>query len=114
LRVFASISPWLPLLKDFLYSVTVLEEKAAELYQLSLLEKPISSSHIRETVLGVEKSGKALQSLNDHLLRQGFKRQLQKVEKGLGTQVVYFREDLGSIRFLCPLTRNQGFSCSSI
>ncbi len=105
MRVFASISPWLPLLKDHLSSLVVLEEKAAELYHLSLLEKPAASHRSKEAVLGVAQGGRAFQSLHDHLARQGFQRRsLSQVDAVLAT-TGYFREDLGSIRFICPLLR---------
>ncbi len=105
MRVFASISPWLPLLKGYLPSLVVLEEKAAELYHLSLLEKPAASHLTKEAVLGVSQGGRAFQSLHDHLVRQGFQR--RSLGRGDATQAIngYFREDLGSLRFICPALR---------
>lgn len=105
MRVFASISPWLPWLKGFLSPLTVLEEKAAELYHLCLLEKPISAYRASEAVLGVEKGGKALGELHDHLLKQGFQKRLQKPGDGEDSRPVYFREDLGALSFVCPQIR---------
>lgn len=105
MRVFASISPWLPLLKDFLPSLVVLEEKAAELYHLSLLERPGISHRTKEAVLGAARGGKALLPLHDHLVRQGFQRRSLAGGDALQPSVGYFREDLGSILFVCPLIR---------
>jgi hypothetical protein len=105
LRVFASISPWLPLLKDYLASLVVLEEKAAELYHFSLLERPAISHRARETVLGMWKDGKSSRPLHDHLVRYGFQKRSIITGDIFGSPNGYFREDLGSVRFICPQTR---------
>ena len=83
----------------------VLEEKAAELYHLSLLERPSSSHRAPPTILGVEKGGKAFQKLHEQLLRQGFRRALPKAGEEWGSAPGYFREDLGTVRFVCPPAR---------
>jgi hypothetical protein len=105
LRVSASISPWLPLLKDFLPTLIVLEEKAAELYHLSLMEKPVSSRWSREAVFGVENGGRSKQKLHDHLLKQGFYRIAKNTNPGQIAYPCYLREDLGIIQFVCPQVR---------
>lgn len=105
MRVFASISPWLPLLKDYLPSFVVLEEKAAELFHLSLLEKPVASHRTKEVVLGVWKDGKLIRPLHDHLIRNGFRRCFLVMSDVSGAPRGYFREDLGNIRFVCPHIR---------
>lgn len=94
----------------------MLEEKAAELYHLSLLEKPSISHRLKETVLGVWKDGKSSRPLHDHLIRHGFQRRSVIISDVIGSSNGYFREDLGIIRFICPQTRqnqkpvNQGLS----
>jgi hypothetical protein len=105
LRVSASVSSWLPWLKDFLPSLVLLEEKASELYHLSLLEKPFSFSWAQETFFGVNNSGKKLYSLHDHLLKQGFRKEKRKVPFCDFSQPVYFREDMGALHFISPQTR---------
>ncbi len=105
MRVFASISPWLPLLKNHLASFVVLEEKAAELYLISLLEKPAAAHRTKEAVLGIWKEGKPVQSLHDHLIQNGFRKRSLMSNDVPGTSRGYFREDLGNIRFICPQTR---------
>ncbi len=105
MRVFASIGSWLPLLENFLPSLIVMEEKAVELYHFSLLEKPVSSHRSQEVVLGVEKSGKTLQKLHDHLIQQGFQKRIQKTVSDSSGRPVYSRGDLGTIQFVCPLVR---------
>jgi hypothetical protein len=105
LQVFASISPWLPLLNDYLSTIVVLEEKAAELYRLSLLEKPNIPQKSRETVLGVWKAGKSLQVLHEHLIRCGFQRRSILTTDTVDS-LSYYREDLGSVRFVCPQIRS--------
>lgn len=105
MRVFASISPWLPLLKDHLASFVVFEEKAAELYHISLLEKPAASHRTREAVLGIRKDGKTGQILHDHLIKNGFRKRSLTVGDFEGAYRGYFREDLGNIRFVCPQNR---------
>ncbi len=82
-----------------------MEEKAAELYHLSLLEKPVSFHRSQESVFGVESGGRSKQKLHDHLLKQGFHRVSKKTE---GSQIVYpcySREDLGRVQFVCPRLR---------
>jgi len=105
LRVFASISPWLPLLKDHLVSFVVLEEKAAELYHISLLEKPAAAHRPREAVLGIWKDGKSVEPLHNHLIRNGFRKRSLAASDFAGTSRGYFREDMGNIRFVCPQIR---------
>jgi len=101
LRVYASIGSWLPLLKDFLPSLVVLEEKAVELYHFSLLEKPVSSHRAQDVILGIAKGGKTFQALHDHLLAQGFQRKNRKLV-GTPNSPAYFRGDLGTLQFICP------------
>ncbi len=105
MRASASIAPWLPLLKDFLPTLIVLEEKAAELYLLSLIEKPVSAHRSREVVLGVETDGLSEQKLHDHLLKQGFYRATLQKDGDRVSYPCYFREDLGFIRFVCSFFR---------
>jgi hypothetical protein len=100
-RVLASIGSWLPLLKDFLPSLVILEEKAVELYHFSLLEKPVSSYRTQDVVVGIAKGGKTFQRLHDHLTTKGFQRKIRK----MGSQpnsMAYFRGDLGTLQFVCP------------
>lgn len=101
MRVFASIGSWLPLLKDFLPSLVVLEEKAVELYHFSLLEKPVSSYRSQDVVIGIAKGGKTFQGLHDHLMAQGFQRKTNKWKSSPHSQA-YFRGDIGTLRFVCP------------
>lgn len=105
MRVFASISPWLPLLKDHLDCFVIFEEKAAELYHLSLLEKPALSHRAKEAILGIWKDGKSVLPLHDHLIRNGFRRRSFEGDDSSDGSRGYFREDLGDIRFVCPQTR---------
>jgi hypothetical protein len=102
LGVFASISPLLPLLNHFLSSLVVLEEKAAELYHFSLLEKSVSPHRTKRILLGVEKYGEALRELHDHLLNQGFQQRSKKPDLSKELMPFYFREDLGILKFICP------------
>jgi hypothetical protein len=105
LRVSASISPLLPILKDFLPTLIVLEEKAAELYHLSLMGERVSPHRSKEAVFGIEKGGRAKQKLHDHLLKQGFHRASKKIGVDPTTYPCYSREDLGIIYFVCPRVR---------
>jgi hypothetical protein len=100
LRVFASIGPWLPLLKDFLPSLVVMEEKAVELYHFALLEKPVSSHRAQDVVIGVERGGKKFQALHDHLTAQGFQKKIRK--SGNVAAPIYSRGDMGTLQFICP------------
>jgi len=99
--VFASIGSWLPLLKDFLPSLVVLEEKAVELYHFSLLEKPVSSHRAQDVVLGIIKGGKTFQGLHNHLTTQGFERKIRKSGNNPNSPA-YFRGDMGTLQFVCP------------
>jgi hypothetical protein len=105
LRVSASISPWLPILKDFLPSLIVLGEKAAELYHLSLMGERVSPHRSKEAVFGIEKGGRSKQKLHDHLLKQGFHRTSQKMGADPTAYPCYSREDLGIIYFIFPRVR---------
>jgi hypothetical protein len=113
LRVSPSIGTWLPLLKDFLSSLVILEEKAVELYHFSLLEKPASSHRSQEVVIGVAKGGRSLQKLHDHLVRQGFEKRVRKTGQDRAGIPVYFRGDLGMIQFTCAQTRPNQKSAAS-
>jgi hypothetical protein len=101
----------LPLLRDFLPSLVILEEKAVELYHFSLLEKPASSHRSQEVVVGVVKGGRSLQKLHDHLLQQGFQKRTRKSSPG--SIPVYFRGDMGTLQFVCSQTRPDQKSTSS-
>jgi hypothetical protein len=89
------------LLKDFLPSLVVLEEKAVELYHFSLLEKPGASHRAQDVVLGIAKGGKTFQGLHDHLTAQGFQRKIRKSGNNPNSPA-YFRGDLGTLQFICP------------
>ncbi len=101
MRVIASIGPWLPLLKDFLPYLVILEEKAVELYHFSLLEKPVASYRSTDVVIGVTKGGKTFQKLHDRLMERGFQRKFRKFGSN-PNMPTYFRGDLGTLKFMCP------------
>jgi len=102
LRSVASFAPWLPVLGPYLPRLVLLEGKAAELYHLSLLEKPIPTRLVRETLLAVDRSVSSLKELHAHLLGQGFVR--RSLPSPLeGHQVLgYHRNDIGEVIFLTP------------
>jgi hypothetical protein len=102
MRATATIASWLPWLKDFLPRLVLLEEKAAELYHLSLLGKSFILSTQAQTVFGIEKAGGGLgKNLHQHLTRHGFHKRQISGEKGFSDSL-YFRGDLGYLRFVFP------------
>ena len=102
MRATASIASWLPWLKDLLPRLVLLEEKAAELYHLSLLGKSLVPSTQAQTVFGIEKAGGAVgKNLHQHLTGQGFLKRHISAEKGFSDSF-YFRGDLGYLRFIFP------------
>ncbi len=101
MRATATISSWLPWLKPFLPQLVLLEEKACELYHLSLMGKRFTPSTHAPTVFGVEKPGKALEDLSRYLIQQGFQKRPYFDEKGVSCPA-YIRGDLGYLRFVCP------------
>jgi hypothetical protein len=89
------------MLKKFLPSLVVLEEKAVELYHFSLLEKPVSSYRAQDLIIGIAKGGKTFQGLHDHLAAQGFQRKISKSGNPPNSPA-YFRGDMGTLQFICP------------
>lgn len=102
LRHVASAAPWLPTLQPFLPRLVLLEGKAAELYHLSVFERPIPTLLVRETLFAVDRTTTSCRELHDHLLAQGFTR--KTVPSPLeGKEVLgYHRGDLGEVLFLTP------------
>ncbi len=102
LRSVASVAPWLPVLEPHLPRLVLLEGKAAELYHLSVLEKPIPTLLVRETLFAVDRSSSSLREIHAHLLKQGFSR--RSVSSHLeGKRILgYHRGDLGEVQFLTP------------
>lgn len=102
LRSVASVAPWLPALAPHLADLVLLEGKAAELYHLSVFERPIPTLLVRETLFAVDRSASPCRGLHDHLLAQGFTR--RTVASPLeGKRVLgYHRDDLGEALFLTP------------
>jgi len=101
MRATATVSSWLPWLKPFLPRLVLLEEKAAELYHLSLLGKAFVPSVQAQTVFGAEKAGIVLVPLHRQLIQQGFQKRSYSDEKGSSASV-YYRGDLGTLRFVVP------------
>ncbi len=102
LRSVASIASWLPILKPFLPNLTLLEGKAAELYHLSILEKPIPTLLVRETFFGIDRSQSSMKEIHDHLIQQGFARR-SSVSRLEGRKILgYHREDQGEVLFFTP------------
>ena len=83
------------------YSV-LLGGKAAELYYYSILEKPTPGLLTKETILGMEKGGKAFKAFHEHLLSQGFQRKMVSGSLQKKTIPLYHREDLGFLEIRCP------------
>ena len=102
MRVVASIAPWLPWIKGLLPHSVLLGGKAAELYYFSILEKPTPALLVKETILGMEKGGKANKAFHEHLLHQGFQRRLSTPGSSQKNAPLYFREDLGHLEIRCP------------
>lgn len=113
MRVFASITPWLPWLKPFLPSLVLLGGKASELYHGSLLGKSIPSLLVKDTIFGLERAGKKSQNIHDHLLRLGFQKKTEKTNRGKPNFLLYHREDLGSLCFMFPQIRSSQSSTSN-
>lgn len=107
MRATATISSWLPWLKPFLPRLVLLEEKAAELYHLSLLGKAFAPSLHAQTVFGTEKAGKSMEQLHLHLLQQGFQKRSLQDTQSFNNGQVYFRGDLGFLRFVIPQVKSR-------
>ncbi len=102
MRATATIASWLPWLKPFLPHLVLLEEKAAELYHLSLMGKTLVPSIQAQTVFGMEKGGGTFgRSLHQHLIGRGFHKRHISDEK-VYSDSLYFRGDLGYLRFVFP------------
>jgi hypothetical protein len=102
LRLLPSIAPWLPWLKELLPHGVLLGGKAAELYYFSILEKPTPVLLVKDTILGVEKGGKAYQAFHDGLTRQGFQKKMVSGPGAGHSSPFYYREDLGFLEIRCP------------
>ncbi|HVM32432.1 MAG TPA: hypothetical protein VMU88_04800 [bacterium] len=105
MRVTASVSPWLPWLKPFLPSLVLLDGNASEIYHGSLLGQPIPPLLIKEKVFGVARVGAKSAPLHAHLIQAGFQRRGEKNASGVPVPV-YYRGDLGSVRFVFPQSRS--------
>lgn len=102
MRLVASIAPWLPWIKNILPHSVLLGGKAAELYYFSILEKPTPGLLVKETILGMEKGGKAFKVFHEHLASQGFQRKLVSDSRHEKSIPLYHREDLGFLEVRCP------------
>ncbi len=102
MRLVASIAPWLPWIKGLLPHSVLLGGKAAELYYFSILEKPTPGLLVKETILGMEKGGKAFTAFHEHLLSQGFQRKMVTGPRQPKSIPLYYREDLGFLEIRCP------------
>jgi hypothetical protein len=102
LRLVPSIGPWLPWIKGILPHSVLLGGKAAELYYFSILEKPTPSLLVKDTILGMEKGGKAFKAFHDHLSSLGFQRRMVSGSLRSRSIPLYHREDLGFLEIRCP------------
>jgi hypothetical protein len=78
--------------------------KAAELYYFSILEKPTPALLVKETILGMEKGGKASKAFHEYLSSQGFQRKTVSGALKAKSIPLYQREDLGFLEVRCPET----------
>ncbi len=107
MRSSPSISHWLPWLKDFLSSLVLIEEKAAELYHFSLLNKNFAYSWAKEPFFGIDGGSKISRRLHLHLLKHGFQKKNHNIFDDELPIPSYFREDLGFLHFIKPQIRPQ-------
>lgn len=105
MRVTATISAWLPCLSAFLSQLVLLEDKAAELYHLSLLGKKLVPPNPSPAIFGLEKGGGVIgRQLHHHLIQQGFVKRHKTDTEGFSDSG-YFRGDLGHIKFVFPQSK---------
>jgi hypothetical protein len=105
----SAIASWLPVFHEFLPKLVLLGGKTIGLYPRALMEKPTQDFFLSETIWGIPHPDTTAHLLESHLIRSGFqKRKLQS--RGFFPFEIasgYFREDLGEVGFLVPISTPQ-------